>query len=259
MKKIIVQWLWILIAICHVGSVKAGGMAVIDAANITQTTVSAFESVKQTGKQIQQYHKQLLTYEKLLVDTTAPAAYVWSKAQQTMNKLVHYQNLFQYYTQEGGVDHYLARYRNASYYSKSNCFKFGVKCSADELKEMTRGQENSTQAQKYANDALMRGIEQHQADIAANAVELQALQVNAQTAQGRLEAIQYASQIASQQANQLLQIRALMVAHHNAENARYQAEVDQKAMWQASHEAATKRLSPVNLPTGRTWSVRDAF
>ena len=259
MKKSIVQWLLILVAVSHVGSVKAGGMAVIDTANITQTSVSALEAVKQTGKQIQQYHKQLLTYEKLLVDTTAPAAYVWSKAQQTMNKLTHAQNMLNYYTQGGGVEHYLARYRNAAYYSKSNCFKLGVKCSADELKEMTRGQENSTQAQKYANDALMRGIEQHQADIAANAVELQNLQVNAQTAKGRLEAIQYASQIASQQANQLLQIRALMVAHHNAENARYQAEVDQKAMWQASHEAATKRLSPEILPAGKVWNVRDIF
>ena len=259
MKKTIVQWLLALVVVCHVGSVKASGFPVIDGANIMQTTITAFESVQQTAKQVQQYQKQLMTYEKLLVDTTAPAAFVWSKAQQTMNRLTHAQNMLNYYSEGGGVEHYLARYRNAAYYSRSNCFKLGVKCSADELKEMARGQENSTQAQKHANDALMRGIEQHQADIAANAVELQGLQANAQTAEGRLEAIQYASQIASQQANQLLQIRALMVAHHNAENARYQAEVDQKAMWQASHEAATKRLSPVDLPTGRSWSVRDGF
>jgi len=259
MKKTIVQWLWVLVALCHVGSVNAGGMPVIDGANIVQTSVTAFESVQQTAKQVQQYKKQLMTYEQLIVDTTAPAAYIWSKTQQTMNRLTHAQNMLNYYSQGGGVEHYLARYRNAAYYSKSNCFKLGVKCSANELKEMTRGQENSTQAQKYANDALMRGIEQHQADIKANALELQSLQVNAQTSKGRLEAIQHASQIAGQQANQLLQIRALMVAHHNAENARYQAEVDQKAMWQASHKAATKRLSPVNLPTGRSWSVRDGF
>ena len=85
------------------------------------------------------------------------------------------------------------------------------------------------------------------------------LQSNAQTAEGQMSAIQYANQLAGYQANQLLQMRAMMIAQYNAENARKQAEVDQKAMWQAGHEAATRRLSPVNLPPAKIWNVRDIF
>jgi hypothetical protein len=54
-------------------------------------------------------------------------------------------------------------------------------------------------------------------------------------------------------------MRQMLIAQHNAANTLSQAEVDQKAMQQAAREAATKRLSPEILPTGRNWSVRDAF
>jgi P-type conjugative transfer protein TrbJ len=74
-----------------------------------------------------------------------------------------------------------------------------------------------------------------------------------------MEALQYANQLAAHQANQLLQIRHLLIAQHNAINAQNQAKADQEAMWQAARETATKRLSPQTLPPGRNWSVTDAF
>ena len=62
----------------------------------------------------------------------------------------------------------------------------------------------------------------------------------AQSAQGRLEAIQATNQLASHQSNQLLQIRALLIAQQEAENARAQTIADREARAQAIHEQATE-------------------
>ena len=92
-----------------------------------------------------------------------------------------------------------------------------------------------------------------------DAAHLQLLQSRAETAGGQLEAIQYANQLAAYQSNQLLQLRTMMIAQFNAENARNQAQTDREAMQQAAHQAATKRLSPINLPPAKIWNVRDIF
>ena len=126
-------------------------------------------------------------------------------------------------------------------------------------KLLKEGQNTSTDAQKNANDSLLRGLSEHQNQIPVDAAHLQVLQQKTESAQGQMEALQYANQLAAYQANQLLQMRQMLIAQHNAANTLSQAEVDQKAMQQAAREAATKRLSPEILPVGRNWSVRDAF
>ena len=238
---------------------RAGGMAVIDLSNIKQTTVTAYESVEMRLKQIDQYRTQLQQYENMLRNTVAPAAYVWAKAEYTMNRLVQASNTLKYYQDQGGVENYLNRYRNASYYSGSPCFNLEGKCSDSAWDLIKQGQTTSTNAQKSANDASLRGLEIHQDGMRLDAAHLQLLQSRAETAGGQLEAIQYANQLAAYQSNQLLQLRTMMIAQYNAENAKNQAQTDREAMQQAAHQAATKRLSPINLPAPKIWNVRDAF
>ncbi len=239
---------------------NAGGIPVIDAANIQQTTVAAIENVSQTLKQIQQYQTQLQQYENMIRNTLAPPAYVWAQAQYTMNKLMHMTDTIRYYGQRyGGLDGYLQRFRNVNYYRSSPCFNLDGNCTESAWSILRQGQDASTDAQKSANDAVLRGLDHHSQQIPLDAAQLQILQQRTQTAEGHMEALQYANQLAAHQANQLLQIRHLLIAQHNAINAQNQADVDQKAMWQAAREAATKRLSPQTLPTGRSWLARDAF
>lgn len=258
-KKLIIKMLSGVILVIT-NPVDAGGIPVFDAANMQQSTVTAVESVAQTLKQIQEYQLQLQQYEDQIRNTIAPAAYLWARAEYTMNRLVQLSNTLKYYQNQGGIDAYLARYRNASYYSNSPCFKLTtVKCTAEEWRRFREGQANSTQAQKSANDAALKGLEQHQLQAPLDAAHLQQLQANAQTAQGRLEAIQYANQLAAYQSNQLLQLKTMMIAQYNAENAREQARVDREAMQQAAHEQFTRRLSPTTFPAPKTWNVRDAF
>ncbi len=249
----------ILVGFSHSPITKAAGIPTIDIANITQTTVSAIESVEQRLKQIEQYTTQLQQYEEQLKNTAAPAAYIWSKAQYTMNRLVQASNTLKYYQTQGGVDSYLNRYRNASYYSNSPCFGLDAECSRTQWNLMREGQINSTDARKSAADAALKGLELHQLEAPLDANHLQLLQSRAQTADGQMKAIQYANQLAAFQSNQLLQLKTMMVAQHNVEIAREQARIDKKAMEQAAHETFTKRLSPLNLPQSRSWNVRDGF
>ena len=177
-----------------------------------------------------------------------------------MNKLINLTNTIRYYEQQyGGLDGYMQRFRNVEYYRSSPCFSLQEKCNEGAWKLLKDGQNTSTDAQKNANDSLLRGLSEHQNQIPVDAAHLQMLQQKTETAEGQMAALQYANQLAAFQANQLLQMRQMLIAQHNATNTQAQAEVDLKAMQQAARSVATKRLSPETLPVGRSWSVKDGF
>lgn len=93
------------------------GIPVIDGANLSQTIMTAIESVAQTLKQIEQYSTQLQQYENQLQNTVAPAAYIWDRAQSTINGLMSAVDTLDYYkTQLGSVDAYLGKFQDVAYY-----------------------------------------------------------------------------------------------------------------------------------------------
>lgn len=64
-----------------------------------------------------------------------------------------------------------------------------------------------------------------------------------------MQAIGFANQLAANQANQLLQIRGLLIAQQNAATARMQAQADLDAKQQAAHAASTEsRIAPTSSP-----------
>jgi P-type conjugative transfer protein TrbJ len=108
----------------------------------------------------------------------------------------------------------------------------------------------AAESQKRANDALFRGLDQQQTNLQSDAARLRTLQSAAQGATGQMQAIGYANQLASHQANQLLQIRALLVAQQNAVATQMQAQADKDAKTQAADEQfrrGTYRASPVRV------------
>lgn len=74
---------WLIVALPF--HVALAGVPVIDAANTSQTTISAIQNVAAVTKQIEQYTTQLLQYQNMLQNTAAPAAYIWSEADQTIS------------------------------------------------------------------------------------------------------------------------------------------------------------------------------
>lgn len=224
------------------------GIPVIDGANLTQTVMSAVENVAQTLKQIEQYRTQLQQYENMIQNTVAPAAYIWDQAQSTINGLMNAVDTLNYYkTQLGSIDSYLGKFQDVAYYRSSPCFNGTGGCTPAEQAAMAENRRLASESQKKANDALFKGLDRQQDALKADSRQLERLQSGAQGATGQMQAIGFANQLAAQQANQLLQIRGLMVAQQNAIATRMQVEADREAQQQAAGEALRKgdyRASP---------------
>lgn len=241
----------LFLALVFPASSQAAGIPVFDASNMTQNTVAALESVSQTLKQIEQYTLQLQQYEDQIKNSLAPSAYVWAQAQRTMNKLLELQDQLNYYGQQSGsLDSYLKKFGNVNYYRDSPYFGSGSATDA-QRQAFLESDELGLNAQKYANDNVTRTLEQQQAALKQDATNLENLQRSAQTAQGRLEAIQYANQFASLQANQMLQLRALLMAQQAAVNAKAQTD----AAKEARQRAASEKLHETNFQksSGKVW------
>jgi P-type conjugative transfer protein TrbJ len=220
--------------------VQAAGIPVIDGANLSQNVVTAVENVAHTLKQIEQYKTQLQQYENMIQNTAAPAAYIWDQARTTMTQLRGAIDTLNYYkTSLGSIDAYLGKFQDVAYYRSSPCFNVG--CSKAEWDAMNKNSiKLSSESQKKANDALFKGLDKQQESMESDARQLERLQSAAQGANGQMQAIGFANQLASQQANQLLQIRGLLIAQQNAAATRAQAIADQEARTQAADEQAMK-------------------
>jgi len=229
------------------------GIPVVDGTNFTQNLVTAIESAAQTAKQILQYQVQLQQYENMLQNTAAPASYVWDQAQATINGLVQATNTLNYYKQQlGSIDSYLGKFQDVSYYRSSPCFT-SAGCSPAEWAAMKQVQTLASESQKKANDALFRGLDQQQTNLQSDAATLQRLQSNAQGATGQMQAIGYANQLASQQANQLLQIRGLLIAQQNAVTTKMQADANREAQERAAHELLFAPGQPTNRSKSKSY------
>lgn len=228
------------------------GIPVIDGANLTQNVVSAYEEVAQTLKQIQEYQTQLQQYENQVQNTLAPAMYIWDQAQATINGLMQATDTLNYYrNQLGSIDAYLARFQDVAHYRNSPCFS-AAGCSDAERAAMEQNRRLGSESQKRANDALFRGLDRQQEALRADSLQLELLQRQAQGATGQMQAIGFANQLASQQANQLLQIRGLLIAQQNAATTRMQAQADLEAQQQAA--GAISRESRIErTPSPRNW------
>lgn len=226
-------------------------LPVIDAGNLSQNVVTAMENVAQTLKQIEQYRTQLQQYENMIQNTAAPPRYLWDQASTTMTRLRTSVDTLSYYkSQLGSIDAYLSRFKNTADYRNSPCFT-SAGCTPAQWSALAESQRLGSESQKRANDALFKGLDQQQDAMVADARQLQNLQSVAQTANGQVQAIGYANQLASHQATQLLQIRALLIAQQNAVATRDQALADREAQQAASDQQVLKntyRPSPV-----RSW------
>ena len=214
------------------------GIPVLDGANLVQNIMSAVEAVAQTTKQVEQYKTQLDQYQNMLQNTAQPVTQVWDQAQSTMNSLRSSIDTLSYYKQQlGSIDAYLGKFQDVNYYKNSPCFSSSGCSAADQaaLKDMER---LASESQKKANDALFKGLDKQQDALQTDASTLQRLQSGAQGATGQMQALGYANQLASSQANQLLQIRGLLIAQQNAVTTRQQALVDKEARTQAATDQA---------------------
>lgn len=216
--------------------------------NTSNAILSALENIAQTAKQIEQYKTQLQQYQNMLQNTAAPVTQIWDQAQATMNQLNSAVNSLNYYkSQLGSINAYLGKFADTATYLNSPCYS-PAGCTPAQWAAMANSRAVGNEAQKKATDALFQGLDQQQTNMVRDAGTLQQLQSGAQGAQGQVQAIGYANQLASHAANQLLQIRGLLIAQQNVIATRNQALADkeaQEAAADAQLRKGTYRASPV--------------
>jgi P-type conjugative transfer protein TrbJ len=222
-----------------------GAMAVFDVANTEQSTIAASQStitatqaVAAVAKQIQQYQTQLQQYENQLRNTVAPASYIWAQSQSAIDGLQSAVNTLNVATRSaGGVDSFLKNFNNEDFYRSSPCFA-GRGCSRDAMAAFTAARRAQSASTMATNASVLRGINDQQDKLKQEAATLEMMQVNAQSADGQAQALGYANQFAANEANQLIQIRGLLVSQQAAETAIQQAQADQTAVTSAASAQA---------------------
>jgi P-type conjugative transfer protein TrbJ len=239
-----------LVILAYPATSQCSGLPVIDGANLSQNVVTALENVSQTLKQIQQYRTQLQQYQNMLQNTQTPTAYVWDMASKTINDLRIAIDTLQYYkTRLGSISAYQGKFKDTNSYRSSPCFT-RTGCSAREWAALSNSQDLASEAQKKSIDAVLLAIDKQQEAIQSDAIQLQKLQNLAQSANGQMQAIGYANQLASQQAYQLLQIRALLIAQQNMMAAHYQALADRDAQARAADALVLQSTYKPSVPRG---------
>ncbi|QHF10442.1 P-type conjugative transfer protein TrbJ [Pseudomonas syringae] len=222
------RWISVLIA-AAIPHLAMAGVPVFDGANTSQTTISAIQNVAAVAKQIEQYKIQLQQYQTMLQNTAAPAAYIWSEADQTISKLLAAQDTLSYYkNQAGSLEQYLSRYQDAAHYAKAPCIGIDT-CMTQDQQAIADSQSDATTTRKKANDALLTSVSRQQETLQSDAQALAGIQRAASGATGQMQAIQSANQFASAQTSQLLQIRSLLIAQQNALATNAQVEADRDA------------------------------
>lgn len=242
-------------------SISNAGIPVIDGTNLTQNVMSAVEEVAQTIKQVQeyatqleQYSTQLQQYENMLQNTASPAVNIWDRANATMGRLRGtIDTVTGYKDRFGNIDNYLAKFKDINTYRGSPCFN-GDACTDADLADLRDSVHLGSEAQQAANKAAIEGLDSQQNALEADAATLEDIQTAAQGADGQVKAIGYTNQLASQQANQLLQIRGLMIAQQNAEITRNQALANKEAQQQAASDKA--HIVPYAYRDNEGWTIR---
>ncbi len=210
MKKVLLTILTLfLCTFPHVKS-AAGGIPVIDGANLQQNAVSALEAIEHTANQIAQLENMITRYENMVKNTIAPATYLWSKAHHTIATLQQAYAKVKGYTETlANLDDYLSKFKDVNYYSNSPCFKKGG-CSEEEKKAISDVALIAAQSEKEASDAMLRNVKMQMEQLEKDAKELEKLQQEAEGDDGHMKALVRANEFAAKLNHQTILLRSML-------------------------------------------------
>ncbi len=217
-------------------AIFGAGDVVYDPSNFAQNITSALSEVNQELKQVEQYTTQLrelmtakLQLDDMLQNTKQLTQFNWDDAEGMVSELLELTNTIDSFkTQLGGFDNFLGQFQDIDYYRFLPCVGSNS-CTAADRTKIAENNRLGAETRKKANDALFRGLDQQQRTLQKDADHLKELQKAAQDSTGRLQVLQAANELASEQTNQLLQIRGLLVAQQNAVATQMAVQNDKEA------------------------------
>lgn len=235
-------------ALCALGvaPLALGTMSVYDAPNhatgmaqltqqitsATQNVASVLKQVDQYALQMQQYERQLMQYAQQMKDAALPISQIWGQTQKTMGDMMSLVNQ----AQNGQMLAYLQQYRDLNGWLQSNGYYYNPNVL-----------QQGYALQLSTNDTALQMAQAQRAALLNDAQRFQGLESAAGSADGADKLLSYANQIAAEQTQQLMQLRALCNQMLEEAAARDAALANRQAMMDA---ATNQALSDTNSDMG---------
>lgn len=181
-----------------------GQMAVIDAANLAQTTISALKALESVINEVQMIANQVKQIENMIQNTQNLGRGVWDN-----DALPRLLRLGQIIEQEQAVVYTMAnvdglfRQRYPGYRP---------------VAEWSREYDSWTRTTLDTLRGVLSSVRLHAEDFATEQARIQVLQRLSDSAEGRMQALQLGNMMAGEQLQQLVKLRQLMMAQINAQN-----------------------------------------
>ena len=188
----------------------------------TQNVASVLKQVDQYALQVQQYQRQLLQYAQQMKDAALPVSQIYGQVQKTMSDMMGLVNQ----AQGGQMLAYLQQYRDLNGWLQSNGYY-----NPNTIQQ-------GYALQKSTNDTALQMAQAQRQALLSDAQRFQALQTAAGSADGEDKLLSYANQIAAEQTQQLMQMRALCNQMLEEAAARDAAMANRQAMMDAATQKA---------------------
>ena len=188
----------------------------------TQNVAQTLKQIDQYAEQMRQYQTQLQQYAQQMKDAALPVSQIWGQAQGTMRDMMSLVNQ----AQGGQMLAYLQQYRDLNGWLQSNGYY------------NPNTFQQGYALQKSTNDTALQMAQAQRAALLNDAQRFQTLQGAAGSADGADKLLSYANQIAAEQTQQLMQMRALCNQMLEEAAARDAALANRQAMMDAATQQA---------------------
>ena len=201
------------------------------ATSATQNVASVLKQVDQYATQLRQYQTQLMQYAQQIKDAALPVSQIWGQAQGTMRDMMSLVNQ----AQGGQMLAYLQQYKDLNGWLQSNGYY-----NPNTIQQ-------GYALQKSTNDTALQMAQAQRAALLNDVQRFDGLQQAASSADGADKLLSAANQIAAEQTQQLMQLRAIINQLLEEGAARDAALANRQALM----DAATKQaLSDTNSDMG---------
>ena len=188
----------------------------------TQNVAQTLKQIDQYAQQVRQYETQLMQYAQQVKDAALPVSQIWNQAQGTMRDMMGLVNQ----AQESQMLAYLQQYKDMNGWLQSNGYY------------NPNAIQQGYALQKSTNDTALQMAQAQRTALLYDVQRFQGLQSAAGSADGANKLLSYANQIAAEQTQQLMQLRALCNQMFEEAAARDAALANRQALMDAATQRA---------------------
>ena len=228
----------LVLALCVAVTCRAD-YPVVDRQNLMQSKITAAEAIEHTRLQTEQLRRQLAMLEQMLRNTRNAEKFTWDEAHRVLVLLEQIEQQYETISTQPGQ-------RVADNYRDLKQARSEPRTVQQARRAYTR--QNQDQMNAYRNS--LDSIRVQRRALAEEAEVLQGLVKTAQTAEGRMQALQAGNQLASQQIGQLQKMRRTLLTLQELFTQEWIAKSAREAEQRAARERMLEEVSAIDTKDG---------